>query len=61
VINYYLDQLVARNDPYDSVRCGFTEGPPAYKGSGILAKSHVQIAIRNQACILGLFKPRSTS
>jgi hypothetical protein len=61
VINFYLDQLVAKNEAYDSIRCGFTEGPPAYKGSGIRSKSHVQVAIRNQACILGLFKPRSTS
>jgi hypothetical protein len=60
VINFYLDELVSQA-PYDSVRCGFTEGPPAYKGSGIRAKSYVQVAIRNEACILGLFKPRSTA
>ena len=59
VLNFYLDRL-ATVTPYDSVRCGFTEGDPAFEGSGIHAKSHVQVAIRNEACILGLFKPRST-
>jgi hypothetical protein len=60
VINLYLEAL-ARNedDPitYDTVRCGFVEGPPAFEGSGIRHQSHVQIAVRNPACILGVFRP----
>jgi hypothetical protein len=62
VINFYFDTFRETGRvPYDSVRCGFTEGSPAFEGSGISTKSHVQLSIRNQACILGLFQPRSSS
>jgi hypothetical protein len=57
VLNYYLQRLQERGKPYDTVRCGFVEGPPAYEGSGIQCQSHVQIAVRNDACILGVFRP----
>jgi hypothetical protein len=43
---------------FDSVRGVFMEGGPAFKGSGILKKSHIQIAIRNPNCIKGFFLPR---
>ena len=50
VLNFYLDGLRrAGVDSYDSVRCGFVEGPPAYRGSGIRHRSHVQLAVRNPA------------
>lgn len=58
VFNYYLRSLAEKGRSYDSVRCGFGEGSPAFEGSGIQQKSHIQIAIRNDACILGLFIPR---
>ena len=29
---------------YDTVRCGFVEGPPSFEGNGIRQQSHVQIA-----------------
>lgn len=35
----------------------FVEGGEAFPGSGIAAKSHVQIAVRNADCIRGLFHP----
>lgn len=57
VLNYYLTWLQEIGTSYDTVRCGFVEGPPAYEGSGIHLQSHVQIAVRNQACILGVFHP----
>jgi hypothetical protein len=57
VLNYYLKKLQERGETYDTVRCGFVEGPPAYEGSGIQCQSHVQIAVRNDACILGVFRP----
>lgn len=57
VLNYYLRWLQENGAPYDTVRCGFVEGPPAFEGSGICLQSHVQIAVRNQACILGVFRP----
>jgi len=43
--------------PFDTVRGMFVEGGKAYSGSGIHRKSHVQIAVRNPACIKGIFYP----
>lgn len=60
VFNFYLKLLAEVGTHYDSVRCGFTEGAPAYEGSGILQKSHIQISVRNDACILGVFNPSCT-
>jgi hypothetical protein len=57
VLNWYLDRAAERGQAYDSVRCGFLEGAPVYPGSGILRETHVQIAIRNLDCILGVFRP----
>ncbi|WP_341838008.1 hypothetical protein WJU16_09115 [Chitinophaga pollutisoli] len=44
--------------PFDSVRGLFIEGQPVFNGSGIYDKSHIQICIRNSACIKGFFLPR---
>ena len=58
VINFHFESLPASGiPPFDSVRCGFTEGDSAFEGSGIYTKSHVQLAIRNEASILGTFRP----
>jgi hypothetical protein len=35
-----------------------TEGGPAFEGSGLHAKTHIQICIRNMNCIKGFFLPR---
>lgn len=43
---------------FDSVRGAFLEGGPAFKGSGIHSKTHIQICIRNPNCIRALFKPK---
>ena len=62
VLNFYLSWLPENGaDSYDTVRCGFVEGPPAFPGSGIRHQSHVQIAVRNPACIVGVFRPTLTS
>jgi hypothetical protein len=42
---------------YDSARALFSEGTPLYKGSGFREKTHIQIAVRNPACIKGVFLP----
>jgi hypothetical protein len=42
---------------YQTVRCPFLEGRPAFPGSHILRESHVQIAVRDRVCILGVFRP----
>jgi hypothetical protein len=59
VLNFYLDALAfaERGRVFDTVRCGFLEGARAFPGSGIFLQSHIQIAVRNQACILGAFRP----
>ncbi|HET7506159.1 MAG TPA: hypothetical protein VFK02_34305 [Kofleriaceae bacterium] len=57
VFNTYLTLLEERGVVYDTVRCGFVEGPPAFEGSGIRHQSHVQIAVRNPACVVGVFRP----
>lgn len=46
------------NRSYDSVRGVFFEGEDLYRNAGFKAKNHIQIAIRNQNCIKGYFKPR---
>ena len=48
-------------DAFDTVRGMFVEGGKAYTGSGIYKKSHVQIAVRNPACIKGLFYPLNSN
>ena len=45
-------------EPFDTVRGMFTEGKKLYAGSGFRKKSHVQIAVRSDACIKGIFIPR---
>jgi hypothetical protein len=45
-------------EPFDTVRGMFTEGGRLYEGSGFRKRSHVQIAVRNDDCIKGLFHPR---
>jgi hypothetical protein len=42
---------------FQTVRCAFLEGEPAFPGSGILRESHVQIAVRDRDCLLGVFRP----
>jgi hypothetical protein len=43
----------------DSVKGVFTEGDLAYPGAGFLEKTHIQVAIRNLACIKGVFRPQA--
>jgi hypothetical protein len=58
VLNFYFNALsTLGGTPYDSVRCGFAEGTPVFAGSRIFTKSHVQIAIREQSCLVGTFRP----
>lgn len=47
--------------PYQTVRSGFVEGDPLYEGTSICAKNHIQIAVRDRACIKGYFLPRALS
>ncbi len=58
VLNYYLRELDRENFSFDTVRCGFVEGPEAFEGSGIRYQSHIQVAVRNPTCVVGIFRPR---
>jgi hypothetical protein len=42
--------------PIDTLRGVFIEGEPLYPGAGFYAKTHVQIVVRNPACIKGVFR-----
>ncbi len=57
VLNFYLTALAEEGLRYDTVRCAFVEGGPAFPGSGIRSESHIQIAVRNPACVVGVFRP----
>jgi len=61
VINYSLDRLKERGIEYDTVRGAFLEGAPVYPGSGFSQETHIQLAVRNAACILGVFRPNLTT
>ncbi len=50
-----------RDLAFDTVRGVFEEGLPASPGAAVRQKSHVQIAIRSPACILGIFRPTGYS
>jgi len=43
---------------FQTVRCVFQEGKPAFEGSAVRTKSHVQLAVRDPASILGYFRPQ---
>lgn len=47
-------RAIARRDagPVQTVRGSFAEGAPIYPGSKILQKAHLQIAVRDEACII---------
>jgi hypothetical protein len=45
---------------FDTVRCAFLEGAPAFPGAAIKLKNHIQICVRNPNSILAFFLPRHT-
>ncbi len=65
VINYVhtiRESLAEDNEvrfrPYQTVRAGFSEGEALFPGTSITRKQHIQIAVRDRACIKGYFLPR---
>jgi hypothetical protein len=57
MLNWYLSELEAEGQTYQTVRGCFVEGGPAFPGSGIERESHIQIAVRDPACLIGVFRP----
>ena len=58
LINRFCDRMAREGAPYDTVRGLFQEGPPIVEGSALLTHNHIQLAVRNPAAIVGLFRPR---
>jgi hypothetical protein len=59
VVNFvHQSNTVNRITPYDSVRCAFPEGDPAFPGSSITDRLHIQLCIRNPELIKGYFLPK---
>jgi hypothetical protein len=56
-INQLCVGMVRKGTPFDSVRASFHEGDEVFPGSNLRRQSHIQVAVRNPAIILGLFKP----
>jgi hypothetical protein len=52
LMNYLIDRLMDRGMAAGSVRAAFAEGEPAFPGSALLNRAHVQIAVRSPSVIL---------
>jgi hypothetical protein len=57
VINTAIDDSRLRGAVFDTIRGAFLEGAPVYPGAGFSRESHIQVAVRNPSCILGVFQP----
>lgn len=55
-----LHQMRAEENlvPYQTVRGFFVEGDALYEGSGLRNQDHIQLCVRETACIVGYFLPR---
>ncbi len=51
VINYTVGALEEAGSRIDCVRAAFREGGPIYPDSALYDRAHIQIAVRNPACI----------
>ena len=59
-VNWTIERLqVELRTKFDSVRGVFQEGEEVFPNSGIRRRSHIQIAVRTHACIIGYFLPSS--
>lgn len=54
VLNTHLDFA---EQEFQTVRAPFSEGAAAYPGAGFQRFTHIQIAVRDRSCILGVFRP----
>lgn len=60
MLNWAIPEIEKGMDHrFQTVRGVFQEGVPAYAGSGIMRKSHLQVVVRDPACILGYFRPEA--
>jgi hypothetical protein len=59
VVNDLVATMSEGGMKVQSVRCPFLEGEPAFPGSAILKESHIQVAVVDPGCILGVFRPNT--
>jgi hypothetical protein len=57
VVNSCIEELRQHGTEYDTVRGAFLQGEPVYPTAGFSRESHLQVAVRNSTCILGVFRP----
>jgi len=58
VIDFMLSRMAEiERIKFQTVRGIFLEGQPAFPGSKIALKSHIQIAVTDPACLLTFFRP----
>lgn len=58
VINDCIRRLESKGiQTFQTIRGAFEEGALAYPGAGFCRETHIQIAVRDTACILGVFRP----
>lgn len=53
----HINQKNAGQPDFDTLRAAFFEGKPLYDNAGFAANTHIQIAVRTPAQILGTFHP----
>lgn len=54
VINYLASEI---SEQVQTVRGAFEEGTEAFPGAALKMETHLQIAVRDRQCILGVFRP----
>ena len=57
VVNTLVETAEKIQINFQTIRAPFMEGEPAFPEAGIALESHIQLAVRDQACILGVFRP----
>ena len=57
MLEWFLSRAQGRGASYDTVRAAFLEGGAIFPGSGLQRETHVEVAVRNGDCILGVFRP----
>lgn len=56
VVNHAVGLLESQGIPVRSVRAAFAEGQPLFQGSALWSLAHVQIAVRDPAAIVRLWR-----
>ena len=57
VINKLVSKLASVGENVQTVRGAFEEGDDAFPGSALKKETHIQVAVRDLSCILGVFRP----